>query len=74
MVGLIKSSVSPSRTISRGSSPRITLVPAARQLPWKSAALAGVWNAWLRFQEMDGTRQTVYRHWVEGIELRKDKS
>ncbi|NCV92041.1 MAG: ABC transporter substrate-binding protein [Synechococcaceae bacterium WB7_3xG_012] len=49
-------------------------LPAARQLPWKSAALAGVWNAWLRFQEMDGTRQTVYRHWVEGIELRKDKS
>ena len=48
-------------------------LPAARQLPWDSAALAGVWNSWLRFQDMDGTRQTVYRHWVEGVELRKNK-
>ena len=48
-------------------------LPAARQLPWDSAALAGVWNSWLRFQDMDGTRQTVYRHWVEGVELHKNR-
>lgn len=46
-------------------------LPAARQLPLGSEPLAGVWNSWLRFQDMDGTRKVVYGHWVEGVELPK---
>ena len=37
-----------------------------RLVVWISAGI-------LSFQDMDGTRQTVYRHWVEGVELRKNK-
>ncbi len=40
--------------------------PASRQLPSQAHALARVWDSWVLIQATDGSRQTVYRHWVEG--------
>ena len=40
--------------------------PASRQLPLQAHALARVWDSWELIQATDGSREKVYRHWVEG--------
>jgi proton glutamate symport protein len=40
--------------------------PASRQLPPQAHALARVWDSWVLIQATDGSREKVYRHWVEG--------
>ena len=42
-------------------------LPTARQVPEDAIELSRVWNHWLKLQGLDGTKNKVYQHWVEGI-------
>lgn len=40
--------------------------PVSRQFPPQAHGLARVWDSWALIQVTDGSRDRVYRHWVEG--------
>ena len=49
-------------------------LPITRQLPLRADTLERTWHSWMRFQRVDGTRQKIFEHWVEGLASANQKS
>ena len=49
-------------------------LPITRQLPLRAETLERTWHNWMRFQRVDGTRQKIFEHWVEGLASANQKS